>query len=145
MAKTPWGWYNMIIPQVWSATRDPRASQFRFPNGGLLWPGPGASDFLLVPTALADSFANVATWLSDHDVFLEIGFPMLLQILQDRHNVSISDVELCTTWDYNIRQDLYQFVENGGCSDKNFSVYHPIKLSIGLQRWGEAFDNLTNT
>jgi len=143
-------WTSSCLSQFIQAMTDPRAGKYiSDKNGGVTFRIKEQTDFLFIPSVLANEFADAAEWLSDSNVFLECAGPSLVQQMQSHNNATVRNVKLCTHW-LEQRKDLLQFLPNLSndsesiCNipDSNYTLYHPIKLSIGLQNWGKAFDKL---
>ena len=123
------------------------------------------SDFLYIPTPLADQYEAIAQLLVSYDVFLECGIPKIIDYLlgmpsssrgKGENNNSttsptdarLSNTKLCTNWERRWRGKPEMITicakdrENSGAPLKNFySAIHPIKLSkFGYKRWDRVFD-----
>jgi len=138
-----WPHFKKCVPSLTKAYRDKRIEAYKSDiDGTLLVPSPVQADMLFVPTSLADEFAKAAHILVDNNVFLECGFPMIVQLVQITTNATVATVELCTNWSRDrgkeklIRSCLQQ-------KQQQYGMFHPYKLSSGLDTWGQLFDSIT--
>jgi hypothetical protein len=137
--KSRWRWRECITR--WDTlTMDPLSHAFLEPDGSFLVPSPsfGGSDFLYVPLRFSSPFSQIASLLTKHNVFLECGFPKLVDILRQQHNATTVSVSLCTT--FLKRRGTMEMIER--CS-KPLAVVHPLKMRVlGPQNWSMAFDHI---
>jgi hypothetical protein len=138
----PWPWWAECIPEWGKVTMDPGSHAFREPDGSFLIPPPfyGAADFLYVPLRFTQPYSQLATLLMKHNVFLECGFPKLVDHLRGNHNATVVSVPLCTTFSESRgKMDMIK-----GCAEP-LTVVHPLKLGrLGQQQWIIAFDHVVN-
>ena len=80
--------------------------------------------------------------MMDHKVFLECGFPTIVQMLQITANASMSTVNLCTAWG-KIRGEEQMLQRCYDSRETRYSMFHPYKLSKGLDNWGRMLDLYT--
>jgi hypothetical protein len=117
---------------------------FREENGSFLVPTPsfGGSDFLYVPTALADTFDRAAELFFRHNVFLECGFPKIVDILQQQANATAVSVPLCSKF----LASRGKFKMLTQCDDFPVAVVHPFKIGVqGYKNWTHAFRWITTS
>jgi hypothetical protein len=95
-------------------------------------PSHGGSDFLYMSISLADAYTEAAALFYQHKVFLECGFPKIIDILRHLNNATVIDIPLCTKWGSWVRDtsDMLrrcneEYVRKG----KSLAVIHPYKLS----------------
>lgn len=136
-----WGWWGRCIPQLQEVFSDRRSKKFTTANGSFAVAGREQSDTLFVPIRVADSFTDAAQLMVEHKVFLECGMPTIAQMLHQRENVSFIQSPLCTSW-ASIR-GTEKMLESCMSSSKSFGVFHPFKISRGIEKWGEYFDLIT--
>lgn len=148
---------------------DPRSRQYcETSDKSFLIPPPsfGGSDFLYVPTSLTDAYSRAAKLLTDHKVFLECGFPKLVDMLLLRNtarkpkiahttastppaNITAVSIPLCTKF-WHSRGTLKMLRQ---CQDESLAasgdhqplvVVHPFKIGqLGHDNWAEAFNLVT--
>lgn len=107
-------------------------------DGSFIVPSPTQADVLLVPMILADAYSRAAQIMIDSKMFLECGFPIIVQMLQNSLNATATALPLCTDW-RKLRGTEGMIIK---ClkSPTSFVVFHPYKLSRGLKEWNKAFD-----
>jgi hypothetical protein len=137
-----WRWTE-CISRWYFVTMDPLSHAYREPDGSFLIPSPsfGGSDFLYIPLRFAGPFSQVATLLTNHGMFLECGFPKLVDILRRHYNATAMSVPLCTTFATQQRGTMDMIK---GCS-RPLTVVHPLKLGVlGSRNWTMAFHHIVN-
>jgi hypothetical protein len=138
-----WCWFEGCITSFYGVLGDPRAMKYREDQDQSLLvppPFPAAADFLYVSTSLADAYQEAAQIMVDHKVFLECGFPKIVDILQQRANATIHKVSLCTHTSNEQERGSFEMI--GACDgDHPIGLVHPFKLGhAGYQNWTRAFD-----
>jgi hypothetical protein len=131
------------IPALVKLAADPRSKPYREDDDSLLINGYTQSDFLYVPTRIADEFMTVTNLFTDHRVYLECSAAPIVNIVRNLFNytVPLRLLRLCTTWDKQRgKLGLAQRCMNG-----DVGIVHPVKLGNGLRNWDEAFDLVTFT
>jgi hypothetical protein len=150
-----WRWWKECIPGFANATsrHNLRRSSYTEQDGtvGLYANSPG--DFAYVPTKYTAIFADMADWLVENRVFLEVGFPTLIGHLQNYYGAKAKLVEYCTVFDSN-RPHYAKWIPY--CSDPTrtwshyypsrqkpsppWGLFHPIKLTAAnLSVWDQTF------
>ena len=127
-----------------NAAADARIEPYKLPDGAFLVPSPSQADMLFVPTSLADEYAKAAQIMVDNRVHLECGFPTIVQMLQIiTANITTETIELCTIWQRNRGKEAMI----NTCIEREkpnyYGMFHPYKLSKGLDSWGRLFDERT--
>jgi hypothetical protein len=137
----PWYWYPKCIPALTKVSADARSAKYKLPDGTFLVPSPAQADMLFVPMVLAEEYITAAQLMLEYNVFLECGIPTIVQMLQIAANASVAVVDLCTSWDRSRGKDtmIDSCLRNPPSS---YSMFHPFKLSKGLDAWGRQFDAL---
>ena len=166
-----WGNWPLCTPGIESlmAKDDPVHRSFLEPDGSFVVPSPTQADFLFVPIQYAREFRVAAKVMVRHRIFLECGFPIILdhlvqqqrrrqqqqqqQLMTSTSNstavpppppVNIRTIDLCTTWDPpGIRGTDRMYTNCKADIQHMYGMYHPLKLSSGLQWWGNLFDTIT--
>jgi STELLO glycosyltransferases len=140
---TFWENHEFCVPAFQKASQDPRSKLYHELDGSFLVPGKGQSDFFYVPMKHADVFNQATQLLTDHDVFLECGFPKLLDML--RHGptkTTTLQAPLCTSW--TDTRGKTQMIDECLQSSNSFSAYHPYKIGVnGYKTWGDTFDKVS--
>lgn len=133
-----WPHWKQCIPQLLNVNNDSRFESYKEADGSIFVPGYGQSDFLYVPTSLADEFASAAQLLLDHDVFLECAVPKLIDMLHQTTGVQNQRMRLCTNWDYDkVRGRPSMLVK----CELPVAVVHPYKISRrGEWEWEKALN-----
>jgi hypothetical protein len=136
--RTPWFHALACLDAFSQVLADPRSKALSLldTDGSLHVPRWGQCDVMYVPTTVADDFANLALLMVEHRVFLECGFPKIVDTLYRTSNVTFDLASLCTSWDGDVRGQLLMLEE---CQFP-MSAHHPIKLSMGLSKWNQAFE-----
>ncbi len=86
----------------------------------------GHSDFYYVPKALVPNFHKYMGAFAEHQIFLEISVPMWAKCFAPSFDLRSELLELCTTWDYGVRYDVYKW---GPKCISNTTIIHPTKYS----------------
>jgi hypothetical protein len=161
-----WCNWPLCTPGIESvmATDDPVHRSFLEPDGSFVVPSPTQADFLFVPIQYARVFHEAARVMVRHQIFLECGFPIIVDHLVQQQNrrqqqlmistsntttvppppLKIHTIDLCTTWDPpGIRGTDQMYTECKADTRHTYGMYHPFKLSSGLEWWGNLFDTIT--
>ena len=135
-----WPNWHWCVDSFRNFAMDPLSAPMRELDGSMLQMGPARSDFIYVPTKFAEKFDAASKLAVKHNNFLECAMPNLVQILRNTANLtSLEKVQLC------------QDCSSGGsgtvkhfkcCIDRHPAIIHPVKLTSGLDAWGDAFDRL---
>jgi len=134
-----WPWHKRRVPALTNASMDKRIKPYTLADGSFVVPSHVQADMLFVPTSLADDFVKATQILLDYDVFLECGFPTIVQMVQITTNATAATVNLCTNWTDRGKEVMIQ-----SCLEQkqqNYGILHPYKLSSGLDGWGQLFDS----
>ena len=137
-----WPFYNKCVGPLTEAFSDKRMDPYKLADDTFLAPSPAQADMLFVPTSLADEFIKAAQILVDHKIFLECGIPTIVQMLQIVANPTVSTIDLCTEWTRK-RGEEAMIQSCLGNEKMEFGMFHPYKLSKGLDEWGRLFDTVT--
>ena len=133
-----WAHWPRCIQSFSHLYEDPRSAKYREEDGSFLVTRQEQSDFVYVPTKYATEFEQAASLMVYHDVFLECGFPKIVDILQQRANATVRKVSLCTAWESPNRGEL-AMVET--CTFDRHTLNHPFKLrQLGYKKWSDTFD-----
>ena len=166
-----WQRFAECIPAHKAASEDPRSKKYlEKDDGSYLSPNPIQADVMYVPTSLADEFAEAAQIMIDHKVFLECGFPKIVDMLRqtaananiaanianianDNDNgngnnsttisaeITVSSANLCTYWD-ETRDSTHMLSRCGFPS----TVVHPFKIRThGYEEWSRGFQWATTS
>ncbi len=138
-----WPWWNRVVPRVTQAVAGASGREvYSNADGGMDFFSRGQSDFLYIPTSLAEQFASHAEWMVDNEIMLELALPTVVARLQRVSSVVVKESRLCTEWDYDLRDNVSKWVRK--CYEKaSFGSYHPLKLSsLGTDKWDTFFDRI---
>ena len=167
--RLPWGNWPLCTSGIESlmAMDDPVHRSFLEPDGSFVVPSPTQADFLFVPIQYAQEFHVAAQVMVRHLIFMECGFPIIVDhLVQQRKRrqqplqelkistsnsttvppppVNIRTIDLCTTWDPpGTRGTDIMYTNCKADIRHTYGMYHPFKLSSGLQWWGDLFDTIT--
>ena len=137
--ENPWK-YQLVLPQQLSLTKDSAMDKYREKDGSVLYPYFVQGDMLYVPTKYTDSFVEAATLHGKHDVFLEVAFPKIIDMVFLGSNYTTDDVNLCTEWKRRIRGSD-RFLYNCMRDQRNFGFIHPYKIfKHGFAQWSKHYD-----
>lgn len=144
-----WVHWNKCVLQLRNVVLDPKSKELLEDDGSLIVPDRAQSDFLFVPTRYADRFKAAADLMVQHGVYLECGMPTIVQTL--RHlfsDLKVGYINLCTQLEeYNTLRGKAEILEECIAKDtkgtEKYGVYHPYKISKGLESWGSMFDRIT--
>ena len=141
-----WPWHHLCLDRQMMLAKNPNSSRYQEPDGSILFSAFSQADFLFVPLHVTPEFAHAARLhLQDPKIFLECAVPTVVDMVRRTTNVSVMTIELCTTFQsgrskpsmikrcYNLRD------QNG----YEFGMYHPFKLSQGLEYWNDIFHLVT--
>ena len=120
----------------------PSLDKLREPDGSILFTGYGQSDFMFVPTHLADIFEEAATPHLKHGVWIECAFPKVLDNVIQRTQTQHRMIPLCTSWDYGTIRDKKQMVKSCIDSPEPYGILHPFKISNGLDTYNRVCDSV---
>lgn len=136
----PW-LFQQCIPQMANVAQSKLFQPYKEPDGSFTVPSPTQADMLLVPTRLADEYAHAAQILVDAQLFLECGFPTIVQMLQINANASAVTIPLCTGFGkFRGTEKMVESCLHGAA----FVAFHPYKISRGLEEWDRMFDKVAS-
>ena len=143
-----WAHYKRCLEGQLMLAKHPNSTRYRETDGSILFSNVDQSDFLYVPISLASEFSYAARLhLQKAPVFLECSMPTVIDMVRRKTNVSVTNIGLCTNFDYKNSRGKPSMIL--GClklldqeDDKHFGMYHPYKLSRGLDDWDYMFDAL---
>jgi hypothetical protein len=142
-----WGMYTRgeCLPALVKLATDPRSKPYReSDDDSLLVNGYTQSDFLYVPTKIADEWSTVAKLFLDSGVYLECSGGPIVDIVRRIANgtIPLRVVDLCTTWG----GKRGKFPMAVLCKQRKYAgLIHPIKMGYGLEEWDRAFDLVSYT
>jgi hypothetical protein len=137
-----WSWWPNVLPTFSDAlSKDPRSSAYVDASGMATLYAMVPGDFVYVPTKYAKPFHDMAEWLADNKVFLEASMITTVLHLRDRYMANVTHLETCTAWGRD-RHRTAKFVTDCRRSGRAFELYHPIKISSGLETWDAYFDEM---
>ena len=137
-----WGWWEYhCLPTLKQLVQDERSQFFRRSSDGALGVQFGQSDLLYMPMNMATSFLSIASILAEYKVFLECAVPILVDSLQMLSNATVRGLSLLTSWDKRSRK-RENFVNSYDPQTSAEVLIHPVKLSRGLERWSNFFDEV---
>jgi hypothetical protein len=116
--------------------------KLREPDGSILFPGFGPSDFMFVPTSLADVFDAAASPHLKHSIWIESAFPKVLDILLQQPQTQHRIIDLCTDWDYKTTRGTGASVKMCIDSPVRAGIVHPFKISNGLEDYSMMYDSV---
>jgi hypothetical protein len=117
---------------------DPESDKYREPDGAILFPSYTQSDFLYVPTNLADEYAEISKLVLKHNIYIECGFGTIVDQLRERANATVRIVPLCTSW--NRRRGEVPMLSSCVHNPKNYGIFHPFKMGSNVQGFDGVFD-----
>ena len=144
MAKWPHYW-RCLDGQL-SVVKNSNSSKYREPDGSVLFSPFVQADFLYVPIQLAPEFAQAARLhLQKPPVFLECSVPTVVDMVRRTTNASVTTLNLCSKFGSVHRGTPTMIVEcirdeTLGKDSRNVGVFHPYKLSRGLEDWNDMFN-----
>jgi hypothetical protein len=142
---SPWQMYTLpeCLPALVKLATDPRSKPYREHDDTLLVNSYTQSDFLYVPTKIADEWSTVSKLFLDAGVYLECSAGPTVNIVRQLANgtIPLRVVDLCTTGGgkRGMRGKLPMAVL---CMKEitNVGIVHPIKMGYGVEGWAQAFD-----
>ena len=141
-----WLHYNKCLEGQVMVAKHLNSSRYRESDGSIFFSPFAQSDFLYIPVGLTSEFSLAAQLhLQNPPVFLECSIPTVVDMVRRKTNVSVTNIGLCTNFDYTRTRGTPAMIL--GClgeqrGDANIGVYHPYKLSRGLDDWNQMFDAL---
>jgi hypothetical protein len=134
-----WGMYYrpQCLPALIRVVEDKRCDLHRDADGGIWFSGYTQSDFLMVPTSVAETFVNVTNIFLDAGVYLECAMGPIVDFVRMRTNVTARVLPLCTAW---ARSRGKKAMVEKNCRTKLNGLTHPVKMGYGLKEWDESFD-----
>ena len=141
-----WLHYNKCLEGQVMVAKHLNSSRYRESDGSIFFSPFAQSDFLYIPVGLTSEFSLAAQLhLQNPPVFLECSIPTVVDMVRRKTNVSVTNIGLCTNFDYTRTRGTPAMIL--GClgeqrGDANIGVYHPYKLSRGLEDWNQMFDAL---
>lgn len=163
-----WQWWDSHcmpgIYEIMARSDDPEYSAFLEPDGSFVVPSPVQADFLYVPVEYAREFHAAAQVMARHKIFLECGFPIIVDKIlhRQRQPAQLHDTGNTTTTTTTkqpatsktrtVELCSYQGPLRGtdemytSCRDDNlhtYGMYHPFKMSRGLAWWSHLFQSIT--
>ena len=135
--------YRLCIPPLMNVAADPSTNRYKNEEGALLVPAVTQADFFYVPMALVGSFIDAAELMIKHKVFLECAFPTIVQMLRRIQNIEIRTISLCTGKMSQGSRGNQRMIDRCKAKRPFHGVYHPYKLSVGLQKWNAMFNSLS--
>lgn len=146
-----WSMYSKpeCVPALVNLTIDPRSKPYReVDDESLLINGNTQSDFLYVPTKIANEWITVSKLFLDVGVYLECSAGPTVNIIRNLvaarndKTIPLRIVDLCSTWG----EKRGKFPMAQLCLKRpNVGVIHPIKMGYGVQGWVQAFDLLNQS
>ena len=137
----------------YAMTKDPDAEKFyeydddddeNKENPYMLFPSYTQADFLYVPFTYANLFAEMETLLEKHGVWIECGFPTIVDQILTRYPETAKThvVPLCTAWNSRRKKPLMvEYCINQKGSDY-YGVYHPLKPGSNITQFVEIFEDI---
>ncbi len=122
---------------------DPESDPYRESDGSILFPPFAQADFMFVPTRYADEFEKAARLHAKYDIFLEVAYSKIIDMLVQKTNATTRDLDLCTIWARVRGNDQFMHMCYDQAKDKNFKYgfIHPYKLFIhGYKQWASTYD-----
>ena len=154
--RSPWVHMSKCVNGFTRFAQDPRSRPFLeqdSTNDGdpfFSVPNQQRSDFLYVPTRLADQFEAIALLMVANNVFLECAIPTIVDVLSgklQKHTSAISANEVglrfvgwCDEQGNATTRSTLEMIAN--CrSHYPYSIIHPYKLNVGgYKAWDRVFD-----
>jgi hypothetical protein len=137
-----WPWWKNDIPKIAKAALSIDKTLLDS-DGGIALYNDIQSDFIYVPTKLANEFTTQADWLVQNEIFLEMATPVIAARLYHQVNASVTIASLCTKWGDYDRSKLLQWLAEcfGDWERRQYAIYHPVKVGrIGMEMWNMLFD-----
>jgi hypothetical protein len=115
---------------------------YKLPDGTFLVPSGSQADMLFMLMVLADEYIKTAQLMVEYDVFLECGMAAIVEMLQITANATVAIRDLCTSFASGVRNLVSVIDSCLNTTEASYIMYHPYKLSSGLDAWGQRFGRL---
>ena len=146
--KPLWPHFRACLRGQLKLTQNPSSARYRESDGSILFSTNAQSDFLYVPIDLTSEFSYAARLhLHESPIFLECSLPTVVDMVRSKTNINVTSIGLCTIFGSRNGRGKPEMIfncmkspEQGG--DGTFGLYHPYKLSRGLEDWNHMFDAL---
>jgi hypothetical protein len=144
--------------------QDPRMLPYLDNDGSLLVPENRRSDMFFIPMSMADRVIPTLKLLAEHQLMLELGFPLMVQMVWQNTTGTLNGKSIPLATNNSSQRSTYYaadgpYVRNinlcqkkaslgirnpGHCFQRtsvSYGMYHPIKMGLaGLEEWKKYFD-----
>jgi hypothetical protein len=136
-----WPHYKRSLGGQTYLAMDPASARYREEDGSILFSPWTQADFFFVPTRWTDEFARATRLhLSNNPVFLEAALSTIADMIRRKQeNASVTTIALCSSFRYRYRGTPKMILECAEDNAQTYGMYHPFKLSSGLEEWSDMF------
>jgi hypothetical protein len=121
--------------------KNPASAKFREEDdNSILFGSYTQSDFLFVPTNLANALSEAALLHLDAKVYLECAMGTIVDWLRQHAHATVRITPLCQLWspEKRGRPEIVHICRNE--SSVKHALYHPIEIGFGTKGWDAIFD-----